>query len=428
MSRGWFRVGAAEWSESHFDLSSTALTVRSTPDGSEPSDPSARTIHLESVIGVDAVGEPRSDDGGTTGPDLVEVEILTEDSLRFGARWTEQFCDDVVAALQNTVRAEPRHRPRRLVHRCLAVLITLGLLGVVDMFAVNARIDRVDVALPTVDDEHTLWLLVGSDDRAAARDMPMPEVFGTTDDVPGERADVVLLVQPGTGNRASRIVSVPRDLLVFRQGHGVDRLALTFLDGPASLATSVCRSLGVAIDHLMVIEFDGIRHLVDLVGGLEITAAEPARDLNTGLVLPQGRSRLDGAGAVAWARSRHLERLIDGAWVMDPTSDSGRQARQRALLQSLAESLASSARNPITAQRLAWTAAGAVTTDSTADPFALAKLAMTLRGETAQRSLPHELTDGPIPVARLTRNAVPLLDDLRNGEADGPPCPRARLP
>lgn len=419
MSRsGWFRAGARPWSECHFDLSVDALMVRSAAGGS------GLTISLASVVGVDAVGDPTEEADGP----VIEVEIVSDDGRSFGARWTEQFCDEVVAALHDTVQTQQCHRPRRLIHRCAAVIIAIGLLGVVDAVAVNARIDRVDVALPAVDDDRTVWLLVGSDDRNAARRMPSLDAFGSTADVPGERADVVLLVQPAAGSNPSRVISVPRDLLVFRQGHGVDRLALTFLDGPSGLATSVCRSLGIAVDHLMVIEFDGIRDLVDLVGGLEITAAEPARDLNTGLALPQGRSRLDGAGAVAWARSRHLEQLVDGVWVMDPTSDSGRQDRQRALLRSLAEALAKNARNPIVAQRLAWTASGAVSTDSSTDPLALARLALTLRGAAEQRSLPHQLTDGPIPVARLTPSAQPVLDELRNSDSDGPPCPRARLP
>jgi LCP family protein required for cell wall assembly len=207
----------------------------------------------------------------------------------------------------------------------------------------------------------------------------------------------------------------------------VDRLALSLLDGPTGLVVSLCRSLGVAVDHLVKVHFDGLRALVDSTGGLVVRLDHPARDLHTGLGLPAGESRLDGAEALAWIRSRHIERLTDGDWVPDAASDTGRQERQRELLDQVTSEMLRRARNPIAAQRFAWTASGAMTTDSATGPVDLAALALTIRRAGVRDSLPHDLADGHIPVATLTPPAQPVLDGLRNGRPDGPPCPRARV-
>src|SRR5690606_35154716 len=107
--------------------------------------------------------------------------------------------------------------------------LLIGLLGVY-VAVLDSRVHRWPVDRPEVDDGRETWLLLGSDSRSAAGSMPDRSVFGSTSEVPGERADVVLLAQEGDGQRSPRLVSLPRDLLVFRAGHGVDRLALTLLD------------------------------------------------------------------------------------------------------------------------------------------------------------------------------------------------------
>ena len=308
----------------------------------------------------------------------------------------------------------------------LAVLVLLAV-ATTDLIVLRTRLDQFEADLPAVDDGVRTWLLVGTDSRAAAKDLPRPETYGTPDQVPGERADVVLLVQEGTADQPSRVLSVPRDLLVFRREHGVDRLALTLLDGPTGLATSICRSLGVPVDHLVTIRFDGIRELIDLVGGIEVDNEQPTRDLHTGLDLPAGVTRLDGAGALAWMRSRHVEVHQNGTWVSDPSSDTGRQERQRRVLEQLSAGMAGRARNPLAAHQLAWATTGAVRTDEGTGPVDLLRLAATLRAATERESLPHDLLAGRIPVATLRPEAQVQLDGLRSRVPDGPPCPRPQL-
>ncbi len=457
---GWVRTSGAHWSRASFALDRGALVIH------RPEHPQ-RVVRLElpSVRRVDeVVGSARDDE--------TQVELTTTTGATIEARWPPSFGEQVLDSLR-AARGRPplplpvpathvlmrdhfggvrtvgapdlreaslaalpgRHaangrRSRRIRHPlrwgATALAVVAGVLFG-DLVALHARVERVAVDLPAADDGVRTWLLVGSDSRAAAAGMPNREAFGTVADVRGERADVIMLVQEGRDGRPPTLLSVPRDLLVFRREVGIDRLGLSLLDGEGGLVLSVCRSLGVAVDHVVKVRFDGIRELVDAVGGVEVHVDHPTRDLHTGVDLAPGSNQLDGAETVAWMRARHLERLVDERWQTDPASDTGRQQHQREVLDQLTARMASRARNPIAAHRLAWTTTGAVTTDGATGPVDLVRLALTLRRVADHESLPHHLVDGRIPVATLTPDAQDVLDELRNGLPDGPPCPRPHL-
>jgi LCP family protein required for cell wall assembly len=203
-------------------------------------------------------------------------------------------------------------------------------------------------------------------------------------------------------------------------------LALTLLDGPQSTVTSVCRSLGIAVDHVVIVRFDGVRDVIDTLGGVDVRTDRALRDANTGLDLPVGQHRLSGEQAVAWVRSRHVQERVGDTWVDDPSGDVGRQQRQRELVALVAAAASSELWNPLRVQRLAWATAGALATDRATTPQDLARLAWALRGAQDLGSLPHLTNASTIPVARLTADAAGVLDSLRD-EGDGAPCPRARI-
>lgn len=391
-----------------FRLSRVALTIQR--EDATVTVPFART---DAIVGLGSAG----------GLDVVRLDTIADTSavLHLEPSFRRGLVDQV---------AHTRHALSTATHPALrvlgaALLVLAGLL-LVDLGVTYRRIERIDVSLPDVADERTNWLVIGSDSRAAAADMASAEEFGSEADVPGERADVVLLVQQSKGGEPARLVSIPRDLLVFRQSRGVDRLALTLLDGPQSTVTSICRSLGIAVDHVVIVRFDGVRDVIDTLGGVEVRTDRALRDANTGLDLPVGRHRLSGEHAVAWVRSRHIQERVGDTWVDDPSGDAGRQRRQRELLSLVAERASSGLWDPLRVQRLAWATAGALATDRATTPQDLARLAWAVRGAQDLGSLPHVTSDSSIPVAQLTADAAGVLDSLRD-EGDGAPCPRARI-
>lgn len=287
----------------------------------------------------------------------------------------------------------------------LAVLVTVV---VVEGYALSHRLHRVDLTLAPTDHSATTYLLVGTDDRRDLGAFRRPEAFGAPSRTPGRRADVIMLVRvPRRGRPAS--VAIPRDLVVIGERHGPVRLTLLRLGGLQPLVTALCRSLGVAPDHVVETSFDGLRGMVDAVGGVLIDEPAPARDAFTQLNVPAGRRRIDGETAVAYVRSRHMEHLIDGRWVADREGAAGRERRQRHVLGQLGRAARSVLTRPVAAQRLAWTTMGSLTVSRSTGLVDLARLGLALaRAENV--TLPVERHDGVVPWARLEPEGRRLLE------------------
>jgi polyisoprenyl-teichoic acid--peptidoglycan teichoic acid transferase len=149
-------------------------------------------------------------------------------------------------------------------------------------------------------------LLLGSDYRPAH---------------PGNRTDAIMVVSidPTTGKSAA--FSVPRDITDFPMptagtyGAKVtglyQHLASTTGDGPAAMKQAVGRAFGLEIDRYVLIGFSGVTRLVAAVGGVDVTLAAPYYDPyywvnghHQGWGLPAGKSHLNAADALIFARSR----------------------------------------------------------------------------------------------------------------------------
>src|SRR5687768_17823677 len=91
----------------------------------------------------------------------------------------------------------PSTRRRRVWLGVGAVLTVLGWVAV-DGAVLTGRIDRVAVQFP--DGPGETWVLIGEDSRAELPAGAPVAAFGTEEQVPGSRADVVLVVHT-TGGR-----------------------------------------------------------------------------------------------------------------------------------------------------------------------------------------------------------------------------------
>ncbi len=258
---------------------------------------------------------------------------------------------------RGTVTSPPRRRRRRLA---LVVLGLLLALVAADAAVVTGRIDEVAVDLAADDSDGRTWVLVGLDSRERLPERADPRAFGTTEDVPGARADVVLVVHQT--DAGTSVLSVPRDLVV-RVDRRPGRLALTWLQGPQTTVDALC-GLGIPTDHLVTVDLAGFAAVVDAAGGLEVDVPEPVRDEPAGLLLERaGRQQVDGATALALVRSRHPEHLVDGAWIPAPVDPDGRSAAAAGVLSGLVDRVRSSPARPWRLQSVAWAASGALAVD-----------------------------------------------------------------
>jgi LCP family protein required for cell wall assembly len=274
-------------------------------------------------------------------------------------------------------RRSPRSRlalPRSRRGWACVVLAVLFLALATDSALLASRVHRLDVDLSggVGDADGRTWVLLGLDSRV---DLPAgADVadFGTPEDVPGTRTDVVIVVhQTDQGTSA---FSVPRDVVVHTDRR-LDRLALAWLDGPQGTVDALC-SLGIPTDHLVTVDLAGFASLVDAAGGLDVDVPEPVRDEYTGLeVTRAGRQHLDGATALAMVRSRHPEHLANGQWAPAPVDPDGRAIGAGAVLSALVDQVHGALARPWRLQRIGWTASGAIRVDPGTSVPELASLA-----------------------------------------------------
>lgn len=310
-------------------------------------------------------------------------------------------------------------RERRWARRAgigsLAIAVLMTLTGLI----AYGRIDRFELR-PPPDRPGTTFLLVGEDSRAGVA--VADTRFGTVKDMPGSRADVVVLLHIPEGGPVVA-AALPRDLLVFDDQLVPRRLTVTHLTGPQTTVDALCRSVGIAVDHVVRIDFEGFEQLVNAAGGVDVRVDEPVRDRFSGLHLDEaGPQTLDGAQALALVRSRHPENRSGDGWKAAPAGAALRTGSTRAVLSGTARRLGPT--HPVRSLRMAWAATGAVSADAAASPADFIRLGRAL--ESAELiDVPASTTESAIPTAELAPGAAAAL--ARLGAADQAPCERQLL-
>jgi LCP family protein required for cell wall assembly len=137
--------------------------------------------------------------------------------------------------------------------------------------AVNTP-EVVTEAQPVLDVAETInILLLGSDTR-----------YGSS-----FRTDTIMIaiVRPKEGQIS--LVSIPRDLWVNIPDVGMQRINTAYQygeimgyagGGPGLLKDTILFNLGVQIDHIAMVDFDGFRKIVDTIGGIEVPVSCPYTD------------------------------------------------------------------------------------------------------------------------------------------------------
>ncbi len=130
-------------------------------------------------------------------------------------------------------------------------------------------------------------LVIGSDRRPPQQ---------RTEETSGTRSDTLMLVrvEPETGN--TRIVSIPRDLLVEIAPDEEGKINSSYTEGgPERVVDVVENYTQASVDHTVIIGFKGFTKVVDAMGGVKIDVEEglPANhDLQSGIHTLNGKQAL----------------------------------------------------------------------------------------------------------------------------------------
>jgi LCP family protein required for cell wall assembly len=301
--------------------------------------------------------------------------------------------------------------------RWVIVLLTLAvvMVGAVVGGLYLAKFRMTDLGtIPSLAQGNGTYVLVGSDSRANLPD----DLAGKFGDFSGARADVIILMQVTDGVR--EMISIPRDLKVDIPGHGTNKINAAYaFGGPDLLVETLSQETGVAINQYVEVGFGGLAGIVDALGGIELNFPAPARDLKSGLnVTKSGRQVVDGATALAYARSRHYEEKRNGEWQSVGGSDIARTGRQREVLMKIVDKASSPSgvlRSPVLLTRIT----GNLAVDSTVSPFGLVRTAWAFRSasETQAVSLPVSVSNegGVSYVVRKEPEAGNMLEAFAGG-------------
>lgn len=188
----------------------------------------------------------------------------------------------------------------------------------------------------------------------------------------GARSDVMVLAHVPADHSAVTLIHFPRDLWVPIPGHGTAKLNASYAYGGSPLlVTTMQQMLGVHIDHVAMLGFEGFKAMTDAVGGVDVNVAEPSES-SDGHVFTRGLMHMDGATALAFVRQR--KELSEG--------DISRGRRQLAFIKALMLKTLSSSTltNPVTIKDFLDAATTNLTVDQNLDAGAMRSEAFSLRG------------------------------------------------
>ncbi|NKX54020.1 LCP family protein [Arthrobacter sp. E918] len=184
-------------------------------------------------------------------------------------------------------------------------------------------------------------LLLGTDSRANTGG----RYGGDPSSTGSGNSDVMMLMQLSADRERVTVVSLPRDLLTTipactdpatgevypEQQFSQLNMALSY-GGPGCTVAAVNELTGLEVDHFMMADFNAVKELTTVIGGVDVCVNEPINDTYSKLVLPAGVSTVQGEQALAFLRTRHA--FGDGG-------DRGRVRAQQSFLASMARKLTS---------------------------------------------------------------------------------------
>jgi len=164
-------------------------------------------------------------------------------------------------------------------------------------------------------------LILGTDGESAASD----------------ETDALMLIYLDTETENAFLLSIPRDLYIEVPGYGQARAGSVYglgkqdtaTDGLTLVQETISATLGLPVQHVALLRFDGFVALIDAIGGVDIAVPQPIEDPtfpdgyggHDPLFIPAGTHHFDGALALRYARTR-----------VAPTPEFDRAFRQQQLI------------------------------------------------------------------------------------------------
>ncbi len=211
------------------------------------------------------------------------------------------------------------------------------------------------------------------------------------------RTDTIIVISIDQKTGQASMLSIPRDLWVPIPGYDINaKINMAYAigelrkypgGGPALVKKTVSDLIGYPIHYYAMVDFNGFRKLIDLIGGVEICVPKtihdekfPTEDYGyETLHIEAGCQHMDGDLALKYARTRHVD------------SDYGRARRQQQVIMAVRDKILQAHMLPTLIAHIPeilHNLSGSVETDIPLDRLiALARLAQKIQPEDIQREV-----------------------------------------
>ena len=150
------------------------------------------------------------------------------------------------------------------------------------------------------------------------------------------RSDSIMLLRTDPGKKRLAFLSIPRDLQVEIPEVGLQKInAANQIGGPALALRTVKDLTGLDVNHVVFVDFDRFKELIDAVGGIDVVVPRKIRSDHfdcpyktakrcaewPGWRFAKGRQHMDGRRALVYSRIRHN--------LLDPTENDFTRARRQ---------------------------------------------------------------------------------------------------
>ena len=186
-------------------------------------------------------------------------------------------------------------RPRRTRRWIVLGLATFGVVvavwGVLSVLAVSRGVGEANARVP------------GGGLGAARRGRRSPRVHpdarcsssapdGGVARAGAARSDSIMLVRTDPARKRVSYLSIPRDLQVSIPDYGVAKInAASQVGGPALALRTVKDVTGLPINHVVIVDFDRFKEVIDALGGIEVDVPAPIRSKRFDCPYPAGEVR-----------------------------------------------------------------------------------------------------------------------------------------
>lgn len=119
------------------------------------------------------------------------------------------------------------------------------------------------------------------------------------------RTDTIIVFHISEQGEKDVLISIPRDTRVHLDGKGWNKINAAYVYGGADMTKNEIYQLtGIDVDRTMILNFNGFKRIIDILGGVRITVEEPLHDPLSGADFEPGEYLMNGDQALSFARCR----------------------------------------------------------------------------------------------------------------------------